>query len=298
MPSRVPDGRFQRSQRAVFIGLGVNLVLAALKFSAGLTGHSYALLADAVDSLADLFSSLVVWRGLVVAATPADKEHPYGHGKAEPIAAAIVAGMLLVAAFSLIGQAAKGSFLTMARPQNYTLAVSLASLVVKEMLFRFVSREAEALDNLAVRAEAWHHRSDAFVSLTAAAGIALSLWGGASFAAADKVAAIAAAGLIAWNGWNLMRPALNELMDASPDRDFVAGIKSIAAATSQVTRVEKCVVRKAGFQYFVDMHVEVDPEMNVVTAHEIAHHVKDRVREKFPAVSDVLVHIEPARDGH
>jgi cation diffusion facilitator family transporter len=292
----VNQERFKKSRRAVFLGLAVNLVLAALKFSAGWTGHSYALLADAVDSIADLFSSLVVWRGLVVAAAPADPEHPYGHGKAEPIAAAIVAGMLIVAAFSLMAQAGQAAFTPHTRPEKYTLLVLAASLVAKELLFRFVARQAAALDNLAVRAEAWHHRSDAFVSLAAAIGIALSLWGGPAFVAADKIAAIAAAAIIAWNGWNLMRPPLDELMDASPDRDFVARIKSTASLTHGVIRVEKCVVRKAGFQFFVDMHVEVDPFINVLAAHAIAHHVKDRVREEFPNVHDVLVHIEPARN--
>ena len=292
----MPNERLQRSLRTVFIGLGANLVLAGVKLSAGLIGHSYALVADAVESLADVFSSLVVWRGLVVAALPADKEHPYGHGKAEPIAAAIVAGMLLTTALSIIVQASEAILAPSTRPAKFTLAVLIASLVIKELLFRFVAREAEALDNLAVRTDAWHHRSDAIVSLAAAVGIAVSLWGKSNLIAADKIAAIAAAGVIAWNGWNLMRPALNELMDAAPDLALVGKIKTIASATPGVRFVEKCVMRKTGYHYFVDMHVEVDPQMTVLAAHEIAHRVKDSIRGQFPTVLDVLVHIEPADD--
>jgi cation diffusion facilitator family transporter len=289
----VPE-RLQRSLRAVFIGLGANACLAAAKLSAGLLGHSFALVADAVDSLADSFSSLVVWRALVVSAAPADQDHPYGHGKAEPIAAAIVAATLIVSALGIIMKAGDAIFSPPTIPATYTLAILVGSMVVKEFLFRFVAREAEALDNLAMRTDAWHHRSDAIVSLAAGAGLAVSIWGGPNYAGADKIAAIAAAGVIARNGWRLMRPALDELMDRSPDGEIVPSIKAIASAIPGVALVEKCVARKTGYQYLVDMHVEVDPDMTVVAAHEIAHRVKDGVRERLPAVLDVMVHIEPA----
>jgi cation diffusion facilitator family transporter len=291
----MPNERLQRSLRTVFAGLAANLVLVAVKLSAGLLGHSYALVADALESLGDVFSSLVVWRGLVVAAAPADQEHPYGHGKAEAIAAAIVAGMLLAAALSIILEAASALFTPPARPAPFTLAVLVATLLLKQALYRYVSREAKALDNLAVQADAGHHRSDAIVSFALAVGISVSLWGGPNLIAADKIAAIAAAGVIAWNGWNLMRPALDELMDAAPDLAFVRRIKSTASDIPGVVLVEKCVMRKAGYQYFADMHVEVDPQLTVLAAHDIAHRVKNRVRKQFPAVLDVLVHIEPAR---
>ena len=271
-----------------------NTLLATAKLVAGIAGHSNALVADAVESLADLFSSVIVWRGLVVAAEPADADHPYGHGKAEPIAAAVVSTMLLLAAASITIQAAREILQPHHVPSAYTLLVLLVVVAIKEWLFRFVMREGVSVESSVVRTDAWHHRTDAITSLAAGLGIGISLIGGERYAVADDAAAVVAAGIIAWNGWRMLRPAMNELMDASPDPTVANRISSIAAATPGVIRVEKCLVRKMGYLFFVDMHVEVDPEMTVQRGHEIAHNVKDMVRRELPAVHDVLVHIEPA----
>jgi len=263
--------------------------------AAGLVGHSHALVADAVESLADIFSSIVVWRGLVVASEPADEEHPYGHGKAEPIAAAMVATMLLVAAGGITVTSVKAIMSGHQEgPRAFTLLVLVVVILAKEGLFRFVSKEGDSVQSVAVRADAWHHRSDAITSLAAAIGITVALIGGKGYESADDVAAIVAAGIIAFNGWHLLRPSLNDLMDASPSREVIEGIRRTAAGIPGVERVEKCMVRISGHRYWVDMHVEVDPLMSVQQGHGIAHDVKDKVREKFPAVRDVLVHIEPA----
>jgi cation diffusion facilitator family transporter len=275
--------------------MGVNAVLTASKFTAGILGHSHALTADAVESTADILSSIIVWRGLVLAAEPPDREHPYGHGKAEPLAAASVAIMLLLAAVGIIIKSAADLAHPRERPRAFTLAVLLAVVVIKERLFRFVSREADSAESIAVHTDAWHHRTDAITSLAAAIGITFSLVGGPNFLFADDAAAILAGLIIIWNGWQLLRPALNELMDASPNAALIVKIKSTAGKVAGVCAVEKCIVRKAGFQYFVDMHVEVDPQLTVQDAHGIAHNVKDRVREVMPSVRDVLVHIEPSR---
>jgi len=289
----VPLNRLQRGLRATFAGMAVNVVLSGTKLTAGIVGHSHALVADAVESFADIFSSLIVWRGLIVAAAPADEDHPYGHGKAEPIASAIVAAMLLGAALWIVLTAFGEIMEPHLSPRPFTLIVLVVVVVVKEMLFRFVSREGKALDSSAVRTDAWHHRSDAITSVAAGVGISVALIGGKGFEAADDVAAIAAAGVIAWNGWHLLRPALNELMDTAPGPEVINQIRQIATATPGVDSVEKCFVRKVGYQYFVDMHVEVDPQMTVLHSHKIAHDVKDKIRDAIPAVSDVLVHIEP-----
>jgi cation diffusion facilitator family transporter len=263
--------------------MAVNVVLSGTKLAAGILGHSHALIADAVESFADIFSSLIVWRGLVVAAAPADDDHPYGHGKAEPIASTIVSAMLLGAALWI----AITAFGEIQKPHQSPV------VAVKEGLFRFVSREGRAVDSSAVKTDAWHHRSDAITSVAAGIGISVSLIGGRGFEAADDVAAIAAAGVIAWNGWHLLRPALNELMDTAPDRKIRDKIRNLAETVPGVARVEKCFVRKMGWQLYVDMHVEVDPQMTVLRSHEIAHAVKDKIRNTMPAVNDVLVHIEP-----
>ena len=262
---------------------------------AGIAGHSHALVADAVESLADIFSSIVVWRGLVVAAEPADEDHPYGHGKAEPIAAAIVSTMLLLAALWIILTSLREISQPHTSPAPFTLIVLIVVIIIKEGLFRFVRGESASVDSTAVKTDAWHHRSDAITSFAAGIGISVALIGGKGYESADDFAAIAAAGVIAWNGWHLLRPALNELMDTAPSREVVDRIRRLAEGVAGVERVEKCLVRKAGYNYFVDMHVEVDPQMTVHHSHEIAHDVKDKIKGALPAVSDVLVHIEPAK---
>jgi cation diffusion facilitator family transporter len=288
--------RLQRSVRVTFLGLVVNAALAAGKVTAGVVGHSHALVADGVESTADLFSSIIVWRGVTLAAAPADKEHPYGHGKAEPLAAAVVSTILLFAALWII----VGAIQDIIRPHNipapFTLAVLVGVIIVKELLFRYVSKEGMVLESSAMRADAWHHRSDAITSLFAFIGISIAVVGGRGYESADDYAAVLAGLVIAWNGWHLLRPAMGELMDIAPDPAFAEEIRSIASKTPEVVRVEKCLIRKMGNEYLVDMHLEVDPEMTVERAHGIAHTVKDEIRMKVPSVRDVLVHIEPTRD--
>lgn len=293
--------RLQRGLRATFLGIAVNVVLGAAKFAAGFFGHSHALIADATESFADVFNSLIVWRGIVVANAPADEDHPYGHGKAEPLAATFGAVMLLLAALWIVIKASYNLYewanphpgFFRAQPQWFTLVILAVVVFTKEILFRFVSHEGHDTDNSAVKTDAWHHRADAITSVAAAIGIIIALIGGPKFVCADDAAAIFAAFIIGWSGWLLLHSAMNELMDKSPDPKIVEKISAVAAGTPGISRVEKCFVRKAGHLYFVEMHVEVDPQMTVLRSHEIAHDVKDKIREAMPNVGDVLVHIEP-----
>ncbi len=293
----MPDSRLQRSLRATFLGMVANALLAGGKLFAGLAGNSHALVADAVESFADILGSLIVWRGLVVASKPADADHPYGHGKAEPIAAAVISTMLLLAAVGIATHSIRTMFEPGPGPRPFTLAVLVIVIVVKEVLFRYVRKEGQATNSSAVQTDAWHHRSDAITSLAAAIGISIALIGGPQYASADGIAAIVAASIIAWNGWSLLRPALEELMDATPDPLLTERIRAIAAGVADVDAVEKCFARKMGYQVLVDMHVHVDPEMSVERSHRIAHAVKDAIRHELPHVHDVLVHIEPSRRG-
>jgi cation diffusion facilitator family transporter len=298
----VAKDRLQRGLRATFLGIAVNVILGAAKFLAGIFGHSHALIADATESFADIFNSLVVWRGIVVAAAPPDDEHPYGHSKAEPLAAAFGAVMLAAAAIWIAGKGILDIYESF-HPETFhyhheplrwfTLVILVVVIVVKEGLFRFVIGEGEATDNSAVKTDAWHHRSDAITSAGAFIGIGIALVGGEKFSWADDAAAIFCAAIIGVNGWILLRPALSELMDKSADGETIEKIRRVAAGTPGVERVEKCFARKAGHLYFVEMHIEVDPQMTVLRSHEIAHAVKDKIRETMPEVSDVLVHIEP-----
>jgi cation diffusion facilitator family transporter len=261
---------------------------------AGFLGSSHALIADGIESASDLISSLVVWRGVKVAAAPPDEEHPYGHGKAEPLAAAVVAVILIGAAAWIVIGALREIIRPHSSPAPFTLVVLVGVVLVKELLYRYVEREGAELESTAVRADAWHHRSDAITSLFAFVGISVALIGGPGYEAADDCAAVLAGFVIAYNGWKLLRPSMDELMDVAPDSAFAARVVAAAAGTPEVARIEKCRIRKMGNQYFVDMHVEVDPQMTVEHAHLISHLVKDTVRAEMPAVADVLVHIEPA----
>jgi len=229
-----------------------------------------------------------------VAATPADEDHPYGHGKAEPIAAATVSAMLLLAAGWIAVTAIAEIRQPHLGPAPFTLLVLVLVITVKELLFRFVLKESVEIESFAVATDAWHHRSDAITSAAAFIGISIAVLGGKGYEAADDIAAIGAAGLIGWNGWRLLRQALNELMDRSPSQEMIDHVREIAHSNPGVDRIEKCLVRKMGYHYFVDLHVEVDPEMSVRQSHAIAHQVKDRIREQIPSVHDVLVHIEPS----
>jgi cation diffusion facilitator family transporter len=285
--------RLQRSVRATMIGLATNVVLAIVKLLAGIFGRSYALIADAIESMADAASSIIVWRAVVIADKPADEEHPYGHGKAEAIATAAVSVMLLVAALLICAQSAKEILTPRYTPAPYTLFVLLGVIFVKEGLFRFVGRIAEEVESGAVKADAWHHRSDAITSAAAALGISIALVGGENYKSADDWAAIFAAVIIGFNGFRLLRPALDELMDAVPKEDITGVARTIALQVKGVKGVEKCFARKMGHEYWLDMHIEVDGELTVAVAHKLSHTVKDVIRAKLPRVLDATIHIEP-----
>ena len=285
--------RLQRSLRTTAIGLVLNGVLAVVKLVAGVAGHSMALVADAIESFADLASSLVVWAGVVWAHQPPDAEHPYGHGKAETLAAAAVAVLLLGAAIVIVIEAALNVNAPHIPPAPFTLFVLLGVILIKEGLFRFVNRVGDELDSSALLADAWHHRSDAMTSAAVALGISIALVGGPGYEVADDWAALFAAGVIAWNGCRLLLPVMRELMDAAPQGELLNQARDTARAVAGVRGVEKCLARKMGYQYFLEMHVEVDGELSVAAAHEVAHRVKDGIRARLPQVRDVTIHIEP-----
>lgn len=279
--------------RATALGLSTNALLAGTKLTAGILGNSYALVADAIESFADIAGSVIVWRGLVVAEKPADADHPYGHGKAETLAAAAVSLMLLGAAALIIYKSAREIVVPHHMPAPYTLIVLLGVVLIKEGLYRFVGRVGMEVESPAVTADAWHHRSDAITSAAAALGIGAALLGGPGYEQADDWAAIFAGGVIAFNGWRLLRPTLQELMDAEPAGDVTGQARAIALGVAGVRGVEKCLARKMGYGYWLDMHVEVDSNLTVAKAHTLAHDVKDAIRAALPRVNEVSIHIEP-----
>jgi cation diffusion facilitator family transporter len=279
--------------RLALLGIVINAVLAVVKIAAGLVGHCYALIADGIESTLDIFSSLVIWFGLKVAAEPPDDEHPYGHGKAEAVASMIVALIVVGAALGLAAQSIREIVTPHHAPAPFTLIVLIAVVFVKETLFRKVIHAGEQLGSTAVKTDAWHHRSDAITSIAAFIGISIALIGGPGWEPADDWAALFACGLIGFNGWRFFLPALRDAMDAAPSPEFREEVERIAAGVEGVVEVEKCRIRKMGVEFYVDLHVGVHAELTVREGHRIGHAVKDAVRAAKPTIADVLVHIEP-----
>jgi cation diffusion facilitator family transporter len=293
-PPGSPDGlslRLARGTRTAKIGLLVNAVLAVVKLLAGIFGHSYALIADAIESAGDVFSSIFVWRGLRLSARSADERYPFGYGKAEPMAAAAVGLMLVVAAALITSESIQEIRTPHHLPAPFTLIVLLAVVAVKETLFRSVLAVGAEVQSGAVRADAWHHRSDAITSGAAAVGITVALWTG--IPEADDWAALVAAGVIAINGVLILRPALAELMDRAPEREVIDCIAVTAMAVPGVLAIEKLRARRAGLSLSVDLHVQADPAMTLHDAHILSGRVKTAIRAAEPTVSGVLVHMEP-----
>jgi cation diffusion facilitator family transporter len=284
--------------RAAKAGLLVNAVLAAVKLAAGVFGHTYALVADAVESCADILASLVVWGGLAVAARPADADHPYGHGKAEALAAAVVSGMLVLAAAGIAVEAVREIRTPHQVPAPWTLLVLVGVLAVKWALARRVRALGAATASVVVQADAGHHLSDALTSGAAFVGIAVAVAGTRwrqhpAWASADDWAALLASAVIAVNGVRLLRPALHDLMDRMPGPEVTGAVEAAARGVDGVLDVEKLHVRRHGTSLYVDIHVQADARTPLDAAHTLGGKVKGAVRRAVPAVAGVLVHMEP-----
>ncbi len=292
--TNLPASNLQSGARLALLGIVINLVLAIAKITAGVLGNAYALIADGIESALDVGGSAIIWGGLRFAARPPDETHPYGHGKAEPIAAGIVALGVIVAALGLAIESVREILTPHHAPAPFTLVVLIVVVVVKESLFRTVSRLGREVESTAVRTDAWHHRADAFTSIAAFIGISIALIGGPGWESADDWAALFACAVIATNGVFLLWPALHEIMDTAPRGDMRAEIQKVAEQVVGVVEVEKCLVRKMGLYFYVDLHVLVDGAISVRDGHDIAHEVKEKIRASEPRISDVLVHVEPA----
>jgi cation diffusion facilitator family transporter len=290
-----PQARLARQgMRSTLVGIGANVGLAAIMMTAGVLGHSYALIADAVESSMDIASSLIVWLGLRYSIKPPDEDHPYGHGKAEPLAAMAVSMALFAAAAGVAIESVREIRLPHHAPAPFTLVVLVLVIVVKELLFRYVFKVGDSTQSTAVKTDAWHHRSDALTSAGAFVGISVALVGGPGYESADDWAALFAAFIIGLNAYLLLMPALAELTDAKPDPALEAQVRAVAERHPDVVGTHKCHVRKMGFDYYVDLDVIVNGEITVTRGHEIAHDVQDAIRAANPLFSKVLIHVEPA----
>lgn len=291
--------RAKESRTLLLAGALINLILALTKIAGGLLGHSNALIADGIESSLDVLSSMMMWGAIKYAERPPDSDHPYGHGKMESLAA-VAGSLLLLAAGAALGLhsvreilALQGSTHLGNAPVGFTLIVLLATIVLKEGLFRWVRMRSEAIESKALQADAWHHRSDALTSLAAAVGISAALIGGPAWTQADAWAALFSCVVIIFNGVGMLRASMGEVLDAQAAPEIVAEILTAVRAVPGVTSAEKCRVRKSGFMRFADIHVRVAGDCTVHEGHDIAHLVKNSLLEGNFHLADVVVHIEP-----
>jgi cation diffusion facilitator family transporter len=282
-----------RGIRATQWALLVNAALAVVKLIAGLVGHSYALVADAVESGADILGSTIVWSGLRIASRDPDDDYPFGYGKAEPLAGAVVSLLLFGAAAAIAVEAIAEIRTPHHAPAWWTLLVLVLVMLVKGLLARRVHEVGRAIGSTAVQADAAHHLSDAITSAAAFIGIGIALLGGPGWEAADDWAALVAAAVIVTTAWRILRPALQDLMDRSADATVVAAIDAAARGVPGVRHTEKLAVRRSGLTCRVTIHVQSDPAMTLHDAHILSGMVKSAIRAAVPQVQSVLVHMEP-----
>lgn len=300
MAHRLPDSaerrrkRYRTATRATGAGLIINAALGVTKLVAGIIGNSFALIADAVNSLGDVFTSIVILFAFRVAQKPPDKEHPYGHTRAEAIAGSNVAILVMVSALIVGWHALRRLNLQHDLPPSWTLWIAGGNAVIKETLFQIKIRIGRRIGSVALLANAWDHRSDALCSLAVLVGLGVVRWGGEGWIWADEVAAIIVVIAILWSASRLFQQSAGELMDAQADPELIDAVRSAAMSINAVKRVESLRMRKSGLEFFLDIHIEVEPDLSVHCGHAIGHDVKDLILERFDIVRDVLVHIEPA----
>lgn len=289
----MPSDHAQKAIKATYLSIAGNAALAVAKFLTGFFGNSYALIADAIESTSDIFSSFLVLVGLRYAAKPPDENHPYGHGKAEPLITFVVVGFLVASATVICVQAVENIQTPHKIPAPYTLVVLAAIIIIKEVFYRVVKKKGSETGSSALAADAWHHRSDAITSLTAFVGISIALILGPGWETADDWAALVASGFILYNAYLIFRPALSEIMDEHRYDDLVENIRHMAEEVPGVVTTEKCYVRKMGMSFHIDLHAIVSAEITVREGHEIAHRLKDHLQKQMPEIADVHIHIEP-----
>lgn len=279
--------------KTTLIGIVVSSILAVIKALGGIFGNSYALIADAIESTTDIVTSGMLYVGLKWSVRPADSKHPYGHGKAEALIALGIALALCAAAVIISVESVHNIQTPHKAPKPFTLIILAVVIVTKELLYRYVIKTGEELDSGAVKADAFHHRSDAISSGAAFIGITIGVIGGPGYEVADDWAALMAAIVIVINAWLIARPAIGELLDEELQPELNIRVRELATEVHGVVMVEKCHIRKMGLQSHADMHLWVNKDLTVEQGHNIAHAVQDHIQSVLPQFAQIHIHIEP-----
>lgn len=277
--------------------LTINVVMVIAKGVTGYLGNSFAMLADAIESTADVFSSALVYVGLKYSNRPADENHPYGHGRAEALITFLVVGFLVVSATFIAIESIRNIYTPHELPSPFTLIVLGSIIAIKEIFYRVEVEKAKKLNSSSLKADAFHHRVDALTSLAAFIGIAIALYLGKGYESADDWAALFTILIILYNSYKIFRPALGEIMDEHVFDEMVNEIRDIAQTVDGIIATEKCFIRKTGMNYYVDLHAVVNKNLTVERGHTISHNLKDAIKAKLPHVANVLIHIEPGEES-
>jgi cation diffusion facilitator family transporter len=284
----------QTGQRVAVTGMLVSGALAAIKIAAGMSGHSTAVVADGLESAADVIASGFVLFGLTLAARPADENHPYGHGRVETLTGFLI-GLVLLVGGALISWS---SIRRVGQPieplRAFVIWPLVISVAAKTGLATLKFRYGRKLQSDALTADAWNDATDTISALAALAAVGLTLTDSVRFAEADRYGGFAVGLIVISAGIRVARETAMQLMDTMPDPRLIDQIREAAFAVPGVRGVEKCFARKTGFKYHVDLHLEVDPEMTVRQSHQLAHGVQLNILARLDWVADVLVHVEPA----
>lgn len=283
----------QTAIKATYFSIIGNTGLALIKGLAGYFGNSYALIADSIESTTDIFASFLVLFGLKYSNRPADKNHPYGHGRAEPLVTFLIVGFLISSAFYIAHESISNILTPHDLPNPYVLVVLIPIIIWKEISFQIVIKKSRETNSSSLKADAWHHRSDAITSIAALIGISIALYGGKGYESADDWAALFASGFIIYNSYSIFRPALGEIMDEHLYDDLIEIIRKNAVLVKGIEGTEKCFIRKAGMKYHVELHAIVDATITVKKGHELAHNLEEKLRKEIPQLGHILIHIEP-----
>lgn len=283
----------QTAIKATYFSIVGNTSLAIIKGVAGFFGNSYALIADAIESTTDILASCLVLFGIKYSNKPADDNHPYGHGRAEPLITFMVVGFLITSATIIAYESILNIGTPHELPKSWTLLVLGSIIIWKEYSFRVVMRRSKETNSSSLKADAWHHRSDAITSVAAFMGITIALVLGKGYESADDWAALFASGFIFYNSYLIFRPALGEIMDEHLNDDLIEEIRKVSHEVEGIIDTEKCFIRKSGMKYHVDLHARVDANITVKEGHDLAHLLKDTLRREIPELGHVLIHVEP-----
>jgi len=282
------------ARRIAFISVTANLVLSLANIGVGLAAGSRSAVAAGVEFGADAVAALLVYAGLLIATRPPDRDHPYGHGRAEILTGLILGVLLVATGLGIAAQSLRDLGLDRALPHAVALWPLILAGGVKAVLMAVKFRHGRRIHSAALVADAWNDSVDILSAVAAGAGLGLTLYDPSRFLAADHFGAIVIGVVVVGTGLRVVRDTSLELMDTMPPPDVIRAVRASSHRVAGVRGVEKCWGRKTGLRYHVDLHLEVDPLMTVAQAHDIAEQVRQQIRRDVREVADVLIHIEPA----